>query len=67
MSSPVNKRAKLQLVGLDGNVFCLLGAFINQARREGWTQAEIDAVVSEAQSRDYGHLLVTLADHCEEP
>ena len=56
-----------QLVGLDGNAFCLLGAFLKQARKEGWTQAETDAVLREATRGDYDHLLATLADHCEDP
>lgn len=63
----VNKQVKLQLVGLDGNAFALMGAFSQRARREGWTKDEIDAVLKECQSSDYNHLLATLADHCKDP
>lgn len=38
------KTVKLRLVGLDGNAFFILGAFTRAARREGWAEAEIDAV-----------------------
>lgn len=61
---PKVKRVRLKLVGLDGNAFALLGAFSSQARREGWTDAEIDAVCDEAMAGDYDHLLATLAAHC---
>jgi len=58
---------KLRLAGLDGNAFFLMGAFSRQAKKEGWTKAEIDGVLNEARSRDYDHLLATLADHCQDP
>ncbi len=61
----VDKKIKLRLVGLDGNAFSLMGAFQEQARREGWTKEEIKAVLDEAMSDDYNHLLATLSDHCE--
>ena len=61
----MDKRVRLNLVGLDGNAFALMGAFSRQARREGWTNAEIDTVLSEAMSDDYNHLLGVLADHCD--
>ena len=59
------KTVNLELVGLNGNAYCLLGAFQGQARREGWTKEEINTVISEAQSGDYDNLLRVLARHCE--
>jgi len=59
------KKVKLNLVGLDGNAFALIGAFVSQAMREKWTLKEVDDVVNEARSKDYDHLVATLADHCE--
>lgn len=59
------KRVKLDLVGLDGNAFALLGAFSSQARKEGWTKDEIDAVKGKAMSGSYDNLLVTLMDYCD--
>lgn len=61
-----NKKVTLSLVGLDGNAFFLMGAFSRQARREGWTKNEIDAVLNECKSGDYDHLLRTLMDHTQD-
>jgi len=59
----VGKRVELDLVGLDGNAFALMGYFRRAARREGWTPEEIDKVVKEATSNDYNHLLMVLMEH----
>lgn len=61
----VDKKVNLDLVGLNGNAFSLLGAFRRQAREDGWTQEEIDLVINEATSSDYDHLLFTLQSHCD--
>ncbi len=61
------KKVQLKLVGLDGNAFSILGAFQRQARREGWTKKEIDAVIEKAQSGDYANLVSVIASHCESP
>lgn len=63
----MNKKIKLNLVGLDGNAFALMGAFQRQARREGWQEEEIKAVLDKCMSGDYDNLLRTLMDHCEMP
>lgn len=59
------KPLKLKLVGLDGNAFALLAAFKQQAKREGWNDEEIKAVVDEAMRIDYSHLLVTIGSCCK--
>jgi hypothetical protein len=59
----VKKKVKLRLDGLDGNAFFLLGAFQRQARKENWSREEIAAVMEEAQSGDYNHLLQVLLKH----
>lgn len=59
------KKIRLNLVGLDGNAFALLGAFARQARKEGWTEAEISAVIKDASSADYDHLLRVLVELCD--
>jgi hypothetical protein len=61
----MKKTVTLDLIGLDGNAFSLMGAFQKQARREGWSKEEIDSVITECTSGDYDHLLATLLDHCE--
>ena len=53
------------LVGIDGNAFSLMGYFTRQARRAGWSQAQIDVVITEARSGDYAHLITTLDSYLE--
>ena len=61
----MDKKVNLSLVGLDGNVFYLMGVFQRQARKEGWTDTEIKEVLDEARSSDYNHFVAVLDDHCE--
>lgn len=61
----INKKVKLDLIGLDGNAFALMGAFQKQARREGWTKDEISSVLDKCTSGDYDNLLSTLMYYCE--
>ena len=61
----MNKKIKLDLVGLDGNAFALMGAFQKQARREGWTKDEIKIVLDKCTSGDYDNLIITLMDNCD--
>lgn len=66
MKKVINKTVNLDLVGVDANAFMIMGVFGRQAKREGWKQSEIDAVLNEAKSKDYNHLLATIMNHCEE-
>ena len=61
----INKKVNLELVGLDGNAFSLMGAFQRQATIEGWSKEEISAVLDECRSSDYDHLLQTLIQFCD--
>lgn len=61
----INKKVKLNLVGLDGNAFSLMGAFSKQARREGWDNDEISYVTHKCMSGDYDNLLRTLMEYCD--
>jgi hypothetical protein len=61
------KLKTLVLAGKDGNAFAILGRFIICARREGWTEEEIDAVVKKAKSGNYDHLVSTIMDQMEHP
>ena len=58
-----NKKVKLKLVGLDGNAFFLMGTFRKQAKKEGWSEKEIEQVLTECKSGDYNHLIVTLLNY----
>ena len=59
------KKVNLDLVGLDGNAFYLMGAFSRQAKKEGWTAEEIKVVTDKCMSGDYNNLLCTLMEVCE--
>ena len=60
-----SKKVNLNLVGLDGNAFSLMGAFSRQAKKEGWTAEEIKVVTDKCMSGDYNNLLCTLMEVCE--
>ena len=59
------EKVKLNLIGLNGNAFSIMGAFQSQAAREGWTSDEIGRVLTEAKSGDYDNLLTVISNHCE--
>lgn len=65
MENKIGKTVNLELVGVDGNAFALMGLFRKQARREGWSSEEIDSVLNEAMDGDYDHLLATIMTYCE--
>ena len=65
MKKVVNKTVNLDLVGVNGNAFIIMGVFRKQAVKEEWTKEEIDAVLTEAKSGDYDHLLATIVNHCQ--
>lgn len=60
------KKVKMSLVGLDGNAFSLLAVFSGRARRQGWSQEEIKAVIEKAKAGDYDNLLRTLMENIED-
>jgi len=61
------KKVAMRLVGEDGNAFAVLGRFRRAAKAAGWTADEIKAVLDEATSGDYDHLLATIAARVAEP
>lgn len=65
MKKIIDKTVNLNLVGINGNAYAIMGAFRKQARKENWTAEEIKAVLDEAQSNDYVRLLATIENHCE--
>jgi hypothetical protein len=48
---------EVQLVGLDGNAFSILGRVAQAMRRAGISKEDIDAYHADATSDDYNHLL----------
>lgn len=64
MENLVNgKTVEMQLDGLNGNAFVLMGHFSSNARKQGWTKEEIDIVLTECRRSDYDHLLCVLIAH----
>jgi hypothetical protein len=63
MPQVVNKQVEMELEGLDGNAMVILGTWAKNARRQGWTEAEIKKVTTEAKKKDYDHLLQTIILH----
>lgn len=61
------EKVRLDLVGIDGNAFALLGAFSRAAREQGWEGAAVKAVLDEASAGNYDHLLQTLMKYTEDP
>jgi len=59
------KTVNLNLLGIDGNAFSLMGAFQRQAKRENWSDDEISKVLDDAKSGDYDNLLRVLDSHCK--
>lgn len=57
----------MQMVGLDGNAFSILGRFNAAAKKAGWTPEEIKEVHDDATSGDYSHLLCVISDNVTEP
>ena len=58
-------RPTVELIGYDGNAFMVMGRTIRAMKRAGWPQDTIDAVMDEARSGDYDHLLATIQVYCE--
>jgi len=65
MKKIIEKTVNLNLIGVNGNAFMIIGVFRRQAQKEGWRPEEIDKVTLEAKSSDYVHLLATIENHCE--
>lgn len=60
------KKVKLNLVGLDGNIYYLLGMFEKQAKKENWTESEINIIEDKVlNSESYEEALSILIDVCE--
>jgi hypothetical protein len=55
----------LNLEGMDGNAFGILGQWKQAAREAGWTPEQISTVMAEAMAGDYDHLLQTVMANSE--
>jgi len=64
MGKITEKTVNLDLTSIDSNAYSLMGHFQKQARKEGWDQDEIAAVLKECMSGNYDHLVETLLEYC---
>lgn len=56
-------KVKLDLVGLDGNAFSLMGAYKRAAREQGVPNKEIADVIAQCMGGDYKNLLRVLMEN----
>ena len=59
------KTVDFDLSDCDGNAFAICGAWSTAARRQGWSNADIEKVTEEAQSADYEHLVRVIDEHSD--
>ena len=59
------KKPHVELVGLDGNAFSILGRVRDAMRKIGWSQAEIAEFTNTAMAGDYNALIRTVCKYCE--
>ena len=59
------KKPQIQLPGLDGNAFSILGRTREAMRKVGWSKAEIAEFTDKAMAGDYDALIRTVCDYCE--
>ena len=59
------KTVDFDLSDCDGNAFAICGAWRTAARRQGWSNADIEKVTEEALSADYKHLVRVIDEHSD--
>lgn len=58
-------RPEVELSGIDGNAFVILGAVRQALRKNEWPKEAIDELIEEAMSGNYDHLLQTVCKHLD--
>lgn len=56
---------KYDLVGVDGNAFCVMAYVAKAMKNEGKSKEEIDEYYKDAKSSDYYHLLAVSVEMIE--
>jgi hypothetical protein len=56
-------KVELNLIGLDGNAYSLMGAFEAEARKQGWEKFEIQQVLRKCKESNYDNLLRVLMEY----
>lgn len=57
---PMFPNVKVKITGQDGNAFAIIGAVVQEMRRQGISAVDIAGFLIEATSGDYMHLLGTV-------
>jgi len=66
MKPTINKMIDLDLRGFKGSTGTLLGLFRHIAKRESWSDEEVESVIAEATKHDdYDHLVETIREYCK--
>lgn len=66
MKKTIDKMIDLDLRGYKGSADAILGLFKHVAKRENWSNQEIQSVITEATKHDdYDHLVETIREHCK--
>jgi len=59
---PKYNEITVQLVGMDGNAFSIMGRVLNALKTAGISQSEIDEFIKQATASNYDNLLMTVAE-----
>jgi hypothetical protein len=62
MNNPKYPEIQVQLVGLDGNAYSIMGRVSAALKEAGITKEEIDKYYAESTSGDYDHLIRTATE-----
>lgn len=57
------KQVEGTLVGVDGNAFALMARFQRLAKRQHWSDVDIDLVIDKCYEGDYQELISNLKAH----
>ena len=67
MKTTIHKTIQLNLAGFKGKASTLLQLFGDIAKKEGWSEKEIQEVKTEAMRlMDYDHCIETIRTYCNE-
>ena len=61
----MNEKPVLELTGHDGHAVAIMVAARRVARHSKWPEEKIEAMLTEAKSGDYDHLLQTMMKYFE--
>lgn len=59
------EKVQFDIANSDGNAFALIHGWKRAARNQDWSEDDIEAVIVEAMSGDYDHLVQTIMGYSE--